>query len=199
MKKLLAAVLLCVSAFSLKASVDGYFMLSVFSPGQLPVPMTHIYGGRLSFLYGECQELFGIDFGGVGRVREHMCGLQAGLGHIVGTDARGLQLGLVEMAESELYGCQIGFWNDVAGKMQGAQLGVFGDASSFAGVQFDVVNLTRESSGIQLGIYNQGFNFSGLQFGVVNCTATLKGCQIGLVNVSYWHEWPCLPFVNVRW
>ena len=53
-------------------------MLSMFSPGQLPVPMTHLYGGRLTFLYGECQELFGLDLGGVGRVRERMYGAQLG-------------------------------------------------------------------------------------------------------------------------
>jgi len=141
MKKLLAAVLLCVSAFSLKANVDGYFMLSVFSPGQLPVPMTHLYGGRVSFLYGECQELFGIDLGCVGRVRERMYGIHAGVAQVVGTDAAGLQVGLLELDESDFDGLQIGLWNDVSGTTRGLQIGLVNKTSTLAGCQIGLVNV----------------------------------------------------------
>ena len=141
MKKLLMIALVCAATFSLKANVEGFFMLSMFSPGQLPVPMTHLYGGRLTFLYGECQELFGLDLGGVGRVRERMYGAQLGFGHVVGTDAAGLQLGLAEFVESELDGCQIGIYNDVAGTTRGLQLGIVNYTSSLVGCQIGLVNI----------------------------------------------------------
>lgn len=171
MKKMLTFAVVCAAVLSLKANIDGYFMLSMFSPGQIPVPMTHIKGGRVSVFYGECQELIGFDIGAVGRVRERMYGVQAGLAHIVGTDMRGLQVGLLDLAESELEGVQIGLWNDIAGK----------------------------GYGMQLGVYNQGTEFSGLQIGLVNNVDMLSGCQIGLVNIASRHKCPVLPFVNVRW
>ena len=171
MKKLICALFLSVSALTLQASVDGYFMLSLFSPGQLPVPMTHLYGGRITAFYGECQELFGLDVGGVGRVRERMYGAQIGLGHIVGTDGAGLQAGLVEFAESDFYGLQIGLWNDIAG----------------------------HAGGCQLGLYNQALHISGVQVGLVNVADTMSGVQLGLLNVARQHDWGVLPFLTVRW
>ena len=38
MKKILFAAAIVLAAVSLRADADGYFMLSVFSPGQLPAP-----------------------------------------------------------------------------------------------------------------------------------------------------------------
>ena len=61
MKKLLAIVLLTISAAAARADMTAYFMLSVFSPGQLPSPACDVYGIRFSFLYGESTlALFGL-------------------------------------------------------------------------------------------------------------------------------------------
>ena len=101
MKKVLFAVAVVLAAVSLRADADGYFMLSVFSPGQLPTPSSSIYGGRLSLIYGECHELYGVDLGLCGYVRERMCGAQLdALWNGVGTDMAGCQLGLVNMITS---------------------------------------------------------------------------------------------------
>ena len=54
MKKLLTALMILAAAATLKASTEGYVMLSVFSPGQIPIAATSLNGVRLNALYGEC-------------------------------------------------------------------------------------------------------------------------------------------------
>ena len=128
MKKIMIAAAIAFAAFALRAEPDGFFMLSVFAPGQLPAASSSIWGGRLSLIYGECHELYGIDLGVSGYNRERMygaqlnaiwngvgtdmAGLQLGLSNFVEGDASGLQLGLVNIAD-HLYGCQIGLINVV--------------------------------------------------------------------------------------
>ena len=79
MKKLLTALMLLAAATTLNAATDGYIMLSVFSPGQIPIATTSLDGVRLNIIYGECQNINGLDVGLVGRVRENANGLQIGL------------------------------------------------------------------------------------------------------------------------
>lgn len=124
MKKILFAVAVALAAVSLRADADGYVMLSVFSPGQLPTPSSSIYGGRFSLIYGECHELYGLDLGLSGYVREHMSGVQlAAAWNGVGTDMDGLQLGLLNTVEGDLSGLQLGLVN-VADRLYGCQIGL---------------------------------------------------------------------------
>ncbi len=124
MKKILFALAIALAAVSLRADADGYFMLSVFSPGQLPTPTSSIYGGRLSLIYGECHELYGLDLGVAGYVRERMCGAQLGaIWNGIGTDVAGVQIGLVNTAEGDAAGLQLGLVN-VADHLYGCQLGL---------------------------------------------------------------------------
>ena len=124
MKKVLFAVAVVLAAVSLRADADGYFMLSVFSPGQLPTPSSSIYGGRLSLIYGECHELYGLDVGLCGYVRERMCGAQLdAFWNGVGTDMAGCQIGLVNTAEGDAFGLQLGLVN-VTDHLYGCQLGL---------------------------------------------------------------------------
>ncbi len=123
MKKLLVALMLACAAFTVQAELNGYFMLSFFSPGQLPVPGSSINGGRVSLVYGECQRFNGFDLGLWGHVRERANGFQAACVNSVGTDACGFQLGLVNWVENDLSGLQIGLVN-YANTLSGCQLGL---------------------------------------------------------------------------
>ena len=140
MKKILFAAVIALAAVSLRADADGYFMLSVFSPGQLPPPSSPIDGGRLSLVYGDCHELYGVDLGAAGSVRERMNGAQLNLfWNGVGTDMAGLQLGVA---------------NTVEGYFAGLQLGLVNAADELYGCQLGLVNVTTHLYGCQIGLLN---------------------------------------------
>ncbi len=171
MKKILFAAVIAFAAVSLRADADGYFMLSVFSPGQLPAPSSTIYGGRLSLIYGDCHELYGVDFGITGSVREHMDGAQFNL-----------------------------FWNGIGTDMAGFQLGVANTVEGyFAGWQLGLVNVSDELYGCQLGLVDVASAVYGCQLGLVNVTTHLYGCQLGLLNFSTDRAWTFWPFINIGW
>ena len=141
MKKVLFAVAIVLAAVSLRADADGYFMLSVFSPGQLPTPSSSICGGRLSLIYGECHELYGLDLGLCGYVRERMCGAQLdAFWNGVGTDMAGCQLGLVNTAEGDAFGLQLGLVN-VADHLYGCQLGLVNVVTDRAWTFWPFINI----------------------------------------------------------
>ena len=140
MKKILIAAVIAFAAVSLRADADGYFMLSVFSPGQLPPASSTIYGARLSLIYGDCHELYGVDFGAAGSVREHMNGAQLNLfWNGIGTDMAGFQLGVA---------------NTVEGYFAGLQLGLVNVADELYGCQIGLVNVTTHLYGCQIGLLN---------------------------------------------
>ena len=142
MKKVLICAAMAVAAISLRAGTEGYFMLSVFSPGELPAPTSSIYGGRVSVLYGECHELYGIDLGVSGYVRERMAGAQFDLlWNGIGTDASGLQVGLVNTVEGDFSGLQLGLVG-VAGQINGCQIGLVNVAAGLNGCQIGLLNFT---------------------------------------------------------
>lgn len=140
MKKLLTALMVLAAAATLKADTQGYVMLSVFAPGQIPIAMTTLDGVRGSLIYGECQSLNGLDLGLVGRVRERANGLQINACSSVGTDAAGAQLGLINLVEADFSGFQLGLWNDVGGVTKGFQLGIVNCAGHLAGGQLGLLN-----------------------------------------------------------
>ena len=141
MKKVLFAVAIVLAAVSLRADADGYFMLSVFSPGQLPTPSSSICGGRLSLIYGECHELYGLDLGLCGYVRERMCGAQLdAFWNGVGTDMAGCQIGLVNTAEGDAFGLQLGLVN-VTDHLYGCQLGLVNIVTDRAWTFWPFINI----------------------------------------------------------
>ncbi len=171
MKKLLSAAAIALAAISLQAGPEGYFMVSVLSPGELPAPAYSIYGGRLSLIYGECRELYGLDVGVTGYVRERLCGAQVnGLWSGVGTDMAGLQIGLVNTVEGYLAGCQVG-----------------------------LMNFTGDFYGCQIGLSNVADEMNGCQIGLVNVADALYGCQIGLLNFADNRSLTFWPFIGLGW
>lgn len=172
MKKILLAFVAILATAQLHASLDGFFQLAVFSPGELPGPSYTIKGCRLSLIYGECHEFYGIDIGLADTVRERMYGLQTGaFWNDVGTDA---------------FGIQIGCANNVDGDFSGIQIGLFDAAGNVYGTQIGLVNCAWDSA-------------CGLQLGLVNWSENLYGCQIGLVNCVTGRSWSVWPIVNIGW
>ena len=156
MKKLITALSILCASFALQAAYSDYYvMLSVCSPGQIPIAKSSIDGVRLHLIYGDVQNLNGFDFGiGCGRVREHMNGLQIGGGNVVGTDLAGAQIGFVNLVDSDMAGFQLSLWNDARANGDGFQLGVCNTAGSFAGLQLGLVNWADEMAGVQIGLLN---------------------------------------------
>lgn len=144
MKKLLTALMILAAAATLKASTEGYVMLSVFSPGQIPIAATSLNGVRLNALYGECQNLNGVDVGVFGRVRENVNGLQVSAVSSVGTDVVGAQLGIVNVVEADFVGFQLALWNDVGATAKGFQLGLVNRANMLEGLQIGLLNFIDE-------------------------------------------------------
>jgi len=171
MKKLLASLFVLATAFALRANPDGYFMLALHSPGELPVPTSSINGGRLSVIYGDCQNINGLDLGLAGRVRERMNGAEFNLLYsYIGTEFNGFQAGIVNF-----------------------------DDADFAGFQLGGGNVASSAAGLQLGLVNTVGFMAGCQIGLFNWADSLDGCQIGLVNVVYDQTLYVLPFVNAGW
>ncbi len=140
MKKVLCAVMVALAAVALRADTDGNLMLAVFSPGELPTPTSSIYGGRLSLVYGECHEFYGLDLGVAGYVRDRASGVQLNAcWNGVGTDMAGLQIGLI---------------NSVEGYFAGAQVGLANVSTTLYGCQIGLVNVTDRLYGCQIGLAN---------------------------------------------
>lgn len=200
MKKVLAALMIFAAAASAQANTDGYVMLSVFYPGQIPIATTSLDGMRMNIIYGECQNINGFDIGISGRVRERMNGLQIAGANLIGTDANGAQLALVNYIESDFAGCQVGVWNCIGGEGKGFQLGVYNDVAKFSGFQMGIVNWAHAFNGFQLGLVNYASKLKDemrgnfVQVGLVNINGTAVNAENGEREAKY-----VLPFVNWNW
>lgn len=185
MRKVLVVASVLVAAFSLRASLDGYFMLAGFSRGQLPSPAYSIYGGRLSLIYGDCHELYGFDTGIAGTTQEN---------------AYGLQINAVwSGVDADMAGAQIGLVNTVNGAAAGFQCGAFDWSAELFGCQVGVINLSDDCNGAQIGFWNGAHDVYGCQLGVVNVAKKLYGCQLGLVNVETACDMPVWLLLNIGW
>lgn len=156
MKKLITALSILCASFALHADYSDYYaMFSVCAPGQIPIAKSSINGVRLHLIYGDVQNLNGLDLGiGCGRVRENMNGLQLAGGNVVGTDMAGAQLGLVNLVDSDMSGFQFALWNDIHANGYGFQLGVCNTAGDFSGLQLGLVNWADAMAGLQIGLLN---------------------------------------------
>ena len=214
MKKILVAASVLVAAFSLRASLDGYFMLAGCSQGQLPSPAYTIYGGRLSMIYGDCHEFYGLDVGIAGTVQESAYGLSVnavwsgvdadmygaqvgGLMNTVKGSVFGLQSGVYNWS-GELFGCQIGLIN-LSDDCYGTQIGVYNGSYNLYGTQIGYWNMADDSYGCQCGVVNVANDVYGCQIGVFNYARKLYGCQIGWADVQTACMLPVLPILHLGW
>ena len=177
-------------AFAVSASP---LAVSIFPPVQFPPESVTITGIRLDVLWGQHQNVYGIDLGAVGNITDHTFGgiqLAGGFNWNKG-DATiiGLQgaLANVNDQKTSLIGVQVGAYNHNSGE------------SSLGGVGLGLVNRSDHMNiiGIQAGLYNSAKNVYGFQVGLFNSCDSLHGLQIGLVNMSAHALFSMAPILNI--
>ena len=130
-----------------------------------------VVGARITFPYGECESVTGIDLGFYGRCRYF----------------EGFQLNILRNdAKDSLAGVQAGFYNSCGrADMVGAQIGLWNEARSFKGCQIGLINITDAGSGLQLGIINRAESFYGFQGGIVNVIRENDFAFLPVVNIGF--------------
>ncbi len=108
------------------------------------------------------------------------------------TEIEGLSLSI--WGENPQSGLSIGLVNGSTGESAGLTAGLFNYADSYKGVQWSVVNYTKNNfSGWQggpffwflvSGVNYTGGEMTGLQSGLVNYAGNLTGLQVGAINVA---------------
>lgn len=188
---LLAALILSIVA---EAAVSP-LAISIGGPAQFPPRDFDITGARVSLLYGQSRDVYGIDLGVLGNITT---GKFTGIG-VSGlfnntrgqTTITGLQfagLANINSQKTSVYGIQ-------------ASLGAnYNSAESkIVGLQFAPVNISAFSKiyGFQVGLYNKAREVRGFQIGVINVAQNLKGIQIGLLNFHHDGIFVVSPFINI--
>lgn len=188
-------------------------MVSLVTPVQAPARDWDVAGLRLSLIYGQCQNMTGLDLGLGAVATDDFVGLGIDVVNYAGGDSAGVGIGGVNVACGDLTGLDVGGVNYAGGAVCGGQLGLVnwnGNKSAAwsersVGAQIGVVNYAGAFCGLQEGFVNvSDVSFAGLQSGFVNCAAdvaglecgayfllglnfasgTVRGCQIGLVNYA---------------
>jgi hypothetical protein len=186
-----AALLFSTHAYAFYSPLS----LSVLPPVQFPSSEFSVTGVRLSVLWGQHRDIYGIDLGVLGNVTEQtFTGLAiSGLTNITHgtTTAIGMQLaGIanVNTNKTAVYGLQAAaILNDNTA------------SSSVSGLELALVNLAANTDiyGFQVGLYNKALSVSGFQIGLVNVTNSLHGLQIGLINFNHTGVFSVSPILNV--
>ena len=156
---LLVFMILCFSLTSFAQSEVKPIQLSLWNTVQLEDASTSIHGIRIA-LYGENEDVYGVDWGLVLKVNGDMIGWQPGFVNIVEGDLMGLQEGFVNMVGGDLWGWQSGCVNFNKGQLIGVQTGFVNSANGLRGVQLGLVNMTQTLYGLQIGLVN--INNSGI-------------------------------------
>ncbi len=119
------------------------------------------------------------------------------------TMVRGLSLNI--WGENPQSSLTLGLVNGSTGDSSGFSWGIVNYDETYRGVQWGVVNFSRESFigwqrgcvniaqgtfvGYQSGLVNVGQTTTGFQLGVVNYAENLRGLQIGLANLAINNPW----------
>jgi hypothetical protein len=199
MQKIIASLIVVISLCSVfptdaNAAVSPV-SLGIVPPVQFPAEDFTITGLRLSALYGEQRNMYGLDFGLLGNITlQDFTGLAVSgvFNSTIGsTNIIGLQLaGLTNINKSRtrVYGIQaaIGMNSNEA------------DAQ-IVGLQLSLVNQGPHMVvyGAQFGVYNVAQDVYGFQFGLINRADSLHGIQIGLLNFNATGMFAVSPIINV--
>lgn len=183
--------------FSASASQAAFTPLSVgiAPPVQFPPEDFSITGARLSLLWGQHRDVYGVDVGLLGNITNQDfvgIGVAGGFNATHGTThVLGLQLagvGNFNTNKTSVYGLQVALVTNYNSA-----------ESQIYGLQLSAVNLSNFTTvnGAQIGIYNRAKVVRGLQIGVVNVASNLYGIQIGLVNINGGGPFKVSPILNV--
>ncbi|HMN67979.1 MAG TPA: hypothetical protein PKC28_05520 [Bdellovibrionales bacterium] len=169
--------------------------IGVVPPVQFPPEDFSITGARVSLLYGQHRDMYGLDVGVLGNITEqNFVGLAVagGMNWNKGyTTILGLQLAGVANYGQEK--------TTVVGVQAALALNVLKAESSVTGLQLALANIAGHTSiyGLQVGIYNKALNVYGLQLGLVNVAQSLHGIQIGLINFHTQGLFSVSPILNI--
>lgn len=152
-------MILCISLTpSVQAQVKP-IQLSLWNTIQLFDASNSIHGIRIA-LYGENEDIYGVDWGIVLKVNGDVNGWQAGFANLVEGDFKGYQEGFVNMVGGDFLGWESGCVNFSKGQFTGLQSALFNSANDMKGLQFGFVNITETLNGLQIGLIN--INNSGI-------------------------------------
>lgn len=169
--------------------------VGIIPPVQFPPEDFSITGVRLSLLYGDHRDIYGLDFGVLGNVTQQdftglaisgLANITHGTTTVIGLQAAGLMN--INTNKTNVYGLQLalGLNNNTA-------------ASSVTGFDIALVNLVPNTDiyGFQVGVYNKALSVTGFQIGLVNVVNQLRGVQIGLINFNHTGLFSVSPILNV--
>jgi hypothetical protein len=183
---LLGAAALFISVASVRA--ESMFQFGLFAPELQIVDATEdVRGLRIDFVYGENRNVSGVDIGVVNSTTGGFKGFGWAAGaNLVKGKTTGVQWSWLY---SHSGGTFTGWQSGVLSRVGGADSG---------GLQSGWVNLAEaDFSGVQFGLINKSKEMNGLQLGVINWADRLNGLQIGLVNYAANSDlYKALPFFN---
>ena len=170
--------------------------VGIVRPVQFPPADFSVAGLRLSVLWGQHRDMYGLDFGVLGNITEQdfvgigvsgLFNMTRGTTTILGLQLAGVAN--VNSGKTSVYGLQ-------------AALGVNSNSaeSSVTGLQVAVLaNLAAHTDvyGAQIGIYNRAKSVYGFQIGIVNVADSLHGIQIGLANFHHKGIFAVSPIINI--
>lgn len=197
MQKILNAILF-VSAFLFFTSANAAvspLSVSILPPVQFPSEEFTVTGLRMSVLWGQHRDIYGLDFGLIGNITNQtftgigVSGLfnaTHGYTTILGLQAAGGAN--INKNKTSVYGVQVAAglnWNTAE--------------SDIVGLQLALANLSDHSQiyGAQVGLYNKAEEVYGFQIGIVNVASSLHGIQIGLLNFHHKGLFVVSPLINV--
>lgn len=197
MKNLIAVIIaLSMSLIVLPAhAAITPLSVSVLPPVQFPPSDFDITGLRLSLIYGQHREVYGLDLSAIGNITDQeFVGIGvSGVFNVVKGNATitGLQLaGLTNLNYNK---------TTVVGVQLAGALNMNTAESSVYGIQAALLaNLAENTTvnGLQVGLYNKARSVRGLQIGLVNDADTLYGFQIGLINFHRQGVFTMAPIIN---
>lgn len=198
MRKRLPGLVLAISAFFSVIAQDSLaglytpICIGAWTPYQIPGDTFSVVGGKAG-IYVACEDLLGIDFGIITKVRNSVTGIQFGfIGNQADVSASGIQFGFIcnqvgrdsPVRDEYFTGARMGAINLCFGVSKGVELGAFNYSKN-------------QMSGVQFGFFNITHTMKGVQFGIANVAEKLYGLQIGIINTDDSGRW--LPLANVGW
>lgn len=116
------------------------FMLSFVNPIQVPPADFNVGGLKLNLIYGECNDITGLDIGLFSMARGDCMAWHLNGVSIVGAGGSGLMTSLIA--------------NYVEADYDGLQIGVYNHATHINGLQIGVINYANTAYGLQIGLVN---------------------------------------------
>jgi hypothetical protein len=197
MKKILSPVLVALAFLSISSAHAAMspVAVSIVPPIEFPGHDFSVTGLRLSALWGNQRNVYGLDLGVVGNMTD---------GDNVGISASGI-FNYNKGATTAVLLQAAGFGNFNVGKARIFGLQIAGimnknEAESVVGgVQVALLNLCPYTNirGLQAGLYNKAHDVVGFQIGVINDADSLHGLQIGLINFHRQGLFSVAPILNV--